>query len=388
MILRPNIETLTTAEMIGSPTTRKSPIPDTTTKEAYLETTILVPETEKGTKTKLGALSFANSVFDVLKGKTWREALRHATNSSVNLGTVKEASESANITGPLTSSEENDKDQSMWNSLFRALAKEAEKASNSGPSELLTEAITPSANVNLNTDAAVVTDFTRLEKEQIGYFTITMKPKVTTAMPESNHYTKTSIEDEVYFDDMKKPQDIVKPIHIQPITLTSITMKPPTPASMTTTTTQSKTPAQSTTTRCKTLTTMEGSAQGTLITTSVTAVASESSLSTSSVIFTTEKSKTTPLSTSALSSRFPSTTRSTSPKITIFLTTISPTPSRLTTLTTTPRSTSIQTNSKTTPTKSTGNTTSTPTDARNEAEVRSKSQTKDYSWLGLISFIG
>ena len=188
--------------MIGSPTTRKSPIPDTTTEEAYLETTILVPETEKGTKTKLGALSFANSVFDVLKGKTWREALRPATNSSVTLGTVEEATESANVTGPLTSSEENDKDQSMWNSLFRALAKEAEKASNSGPSELLTEAITPSANVNLNTDAAVVTDFTRLEKEQIGYFTITMKPKVTTAMPESNHYTKTSIEDEVYFDDI------------------------------------------------------------------------------------------------------------------------------------------------------------------------------------------
>ena len=113
MILRPNIETLTTtAEMIGSQTTRKPPIPDTTTEEAYPETTILVPETETRTETKLGEFSFANSVYDVLKGKTWREALRHATNSSVNLGTVKEATESANVTGPLTSSKGNDKHQS------------------------------------------------------------------------------------------------------------------------------------------------------------------------------------------------------------------------------------------------------------------------------------
>ena len=80
--------------MIGSQTTRKPPIPDTTTEEAYPETTILFPETETRTETKLGEFSFANSVYDVLKGKTWREALRHATNSSVNLGTVKEAAES------------------------------------------------------------------------------------------------------------------------------------------------------------------------------------------------------------------------------------------------------------------------------------------------------
>ena len=142
MILRPNRETLTKAEMI----------PDTTTEEAYPESTILVPETETRTETKLGEFSFANSVFDALKGKTWREALRHATNSTVNLGTVKEATESANVTGLLTSSEENDKHQSMWNGLFRALVKEAEKASNSGLSEFLTKATTPSTNVNSNTE--------------------------------------------------------------------------------------------------------------------------------------------------------------------------------------------------------------------------------------------
>ena len=183
MILRPNRETLTKAEMI----------PDTTTEEAYPETTILVPETETRTKNKLGKFSFANSVFDVLKGKTWREALRHATNSSVNLGTVKEATESANVTGPLTSSKGNDKHQSMWNGLFRALVKEAEKASNSGPIDLPTKATTSSANVNSNTVS------TRQEEEQTGYFTFSVKPKVNTAMPESNHYTQTSLQDEVDF---------------------------------------------------------------------------------------------------------------------------------------------------------------------------------------------
>ena len=78
----------------------------------------------------------------------------------------KEATESANVTGPLTSSEENDKHQSMWNSLFRALVKEAEKASNSGPSRLLIKATTPSTNVNSNTDAAIVRDMTKQQEEQ------------------------------------------------------------------------------------------------------------------------------------------------------------------------------------------------------------------------------
>ena len=359
-------------------------IPDTTTEEAYPETTILVPETETRTETKLGEFSFANSVFDVLKGKTWREALRHATNSSVNLGTVKEATESANVTGPLTSSKGNDKHQSMWNDLFRALVKEAEKASNSGPIDLPTKATTSSANVNSNTVS------TRQEEEQTGYFTFSVKPKVTTAMPESNHYTQTSLQDEVDFDDMKKPQDIVKPTYIPPTTLTSTTMKPPTPVSMTTTTTQSKTPAQSTPTRSETLTTMEGSAQGTLITTSVTAGASDSSPSTSSVISTTEKSKTTLTSTSnvstvfssALSSRFPSTTTSTSYQITTFLTTTSPTPSRLTTLTTTSstsRSTSTHTSSKTTPTGSTSNTAYT----RLIIVVHARTSIHTYVWICL-----